>query len=192
MMPTRMGVAIALTAYRARGQHWPAMCPDRSAPKRLLLLVPTSTYRTEDFVEAARRLDVDLVVASERDNALAAEAPNHLLRLPFDDPGAAVATVREFARARPIDAVVPVDDLTTVSGAAIAAALGLRANPMRAVQAARNKLEMRQRLARAGVRAPVFADFPVGEDPRAVARSVTYPCVLKPLVLSASRGVIRA
>ena len=60
------------------------------------------------------------------------------------------------------------------------------------MQAAGNKLEMRERLARAGVRAPIFADFPVSEDPRAAARAVSYPCVLKPLVLSASRGVIRA
>jgi hypothetical protein len=42
------------------------------AGPRLLLLVPTTTYRTEDFVEAARRLDVDLVVAAERPNTLAA------------------------------------------------------------------------------------------------------------------------
>jgi len=176
------------------------MCADRAPSgdgfhpraKRLLLLIPTSTYRTEDFVEAARRLDVDLVVASERDNAFAAEAPDHLLRLPFDDPGAAAARVSEYARARPIDAVVPVDDLTTVSGAAIAAALGLRANPIGAVQATRDKLEMRERLARAGVRAPDFADFALTADPREAARAVAYPCVLKPLVLSASRGVIRA
>ena len=86
-----MRSAIALTAYRARASIGPGMCADRSAPKRLLLLVPTSTYRTEDFVEAARQLDVDLVVASERDSALAAEAPEHLLTLPFDDPGAAAA-----------------------------------------------------------------------------------------------------
>jgi len=168
------------------------MCADLSPGKRLLLLIPTSTYRTEDFVEAARGLDIDLVVASERASALAAEAPQHLLTLPFGDPAAAAAQVREFARARPIDAVVPVDDLTTVPGAAIAAALGLRANPITAVQAAGNKLEMRERLAGAGVRAPIFADFPLSEDPRVAARAVSYPCVLKPLVLSASRGVIRA
>ncbi len=41
-----------------------------AVPPRLLLLVPTTTYRTEDFVEAARRLDVDLVVAAERPNTL--------------------------------------------------------------------------------------------------------------------------
>jgi biotin carboxylase len=163
-----------------------------AAPKRLLLLIPTSTYRTEDFMAAAKRLDVDLVVASERPNVMAAEFPDHLLTLPFDDPAAAEAQIRAYARARPIDAVVPVDDVTTVTAATVAGALGLRANPVAAVEAAHNKLEMRERFATAGVPQPPFAAFAVDDDPRAVARRVRYPCVLKPLVLSASRGVIRA
>ena len=39
---------------------------------------------------------------------------------------------------------------------------------------------------------PGFALHGFDEDPEALARRVTYPCVLKPLRLSASRGVIRA
>jgi hypothetical protein len=65
--------------------------------KRLLLLIPTTTYRTEDFMEAAGRLDVDLVVASDRPNVMAGEFPESLLTLPFDDPVAAVAEMREHA-----------------------------------------------------------------------------------------------
>ena len=169
------------------------MCAEPAArPKRLLLLIPTSTYRTEDFVEAARRLDVDLVVASERPNVMAGEFPDHLLTVPFDDPPAAEAQLAAYARARPIDAVVPVDDVSVLAGAVIAAALGLKANPVAAVRATRNKLEMRELLAKAEVPAPSFAAFPADEDPAAVAGRVRYPCVLKPLVLSASRGVIRA
>src|SRR5262244_2398424 len=99
-----------------------------SAPKRLLLLIPTTTYRTEDFVEAARRLDVDLVVASDQPSTMAGAFPDALLALPFGDPAAAAARIREYAARRPLDAVVPVDDLTTVAGATIAGALGLRAN----------------------------------------------------------------
>ncbi len=159
---------------------------------RLLLLIPTSTYRTEDFMEAARMLDVDLVVASDRPNVMSGEFPDHLLTLPFADPDAAVSEMRQYAARRPLDAVVPVDDLTTVVGAAIAQALGLRANPVAAVSTTRNKLRMRQRLAQAGVPSPPFTSFGLDEDPAAAARRVPYPCVLKPLVLSASRGVIRA
>src|SRR4030095_7636797 len=98
-----------------------------AVPKRLLLLIPTSTYRTEDFMAAAKRLDVDLVVASERPNVMASEFPEHLLTLPLDDPAAAEAEIRVYARTRPIDAVVPVDDVTTVTAATIAGALGLTA-----------------------------------------------------------------
>ena len=163
-----------------------------AAPPRLLLLVPTTTYRTEDFVEAARRLDVDLVVAAERPNTLAAALPDHLLTLPFADPAAAAALMRDYARTRPVAAVVPVDDATTVVGAAIGQALGLRANALAAVSATRDKQAMREALARGGVRQPGFAVFSITADPEAVAARAQYPCVLKPLVLSASRGVIRA
>jgi biotin carboxylase len=167
------------------------MSPAEAAP-RLLLLVPTTTYRTEDFVEAARRLDVDLVVAAEKPNTMAAALPDHLLTLPFDDPPAAAALMREYARAYPVAAVVPVDDATTVVGAAIGQALGLRANPVAAVNATRDKQAMREALAGAEVRQPGFAVFSVTDDPQAAAARVRFPCVLKPLVLSASRGVIRA
>ena len=122
--------------------------------KRLLLLIPTTTYRTEDFMEAAGRLDVDLVVASDRPNVMAGEFPESLLTLPFDDPVAAVAEMREHAARHPLDAVVPVDDVSAVAGAAIAGALGLRANPVAAVAATRDKLRMRELLAQArGARA---------------------------------------
>jgi biotin carboxylase len=160
--------------------------------KRLLLLIPTTTYRTEDFVEAARTLDVDLVIASDRPNVMSGEFPDHLLTLPFADPAAAAKEVRRFSERRPLDAVVPVDDLTTVVAAEICRDLGLRSNPIGAVSATRNKLRMRQRLAGSGVPGPAFTAFGIDEDPRLAARQVGYPSVLKPLVLAASRGVIRA
>jgi len=165
-----------------------AMAPSQ----RLLLLIPTSTYRTEDFVDAARSLDVDLVIASDRPNVMAGEFPDHLLTLPFSDPAAAAREMQRYAARRPIDAVVPVDDATTVVASAVGEALGLRVNPLAAAQATRDKRVMRERLARAGVPSPSFTAVRVDEDGAAAAARVAYPCVLKPRVLSASRGVIRA
>ncbi|MGH7414782.1 MAG: ATP-grasp domain-containing protein, partial [Candidatus Rokuibacteriota bacterium] len=155
-------------------------------------LIPTTTYRTEDFVEAAQALDVDLVIASDRPNVMSGEFPDHLLTLPFGDPAAAASEMRGYAARRPLDAVVPVDDATTVVASAIGEALGLRVNPLAAAQATRNKRVMRELLARAGVASPPFTTVSGADDPRAAARRMTYPCVLKPLVLAASRGVIRA
>ena len=159
---------------------------------RLLLLLPTTTYRTEDFLLAARTLGVDIVCASEKPSTFEAHAPDHLLTLDFGDPDAAAARVAELAARQPLSAVVGVDDLTTVAAAAIAERLGLRSSAVAAVAAARDKYQMRQCLAAAGVPIPRFRRIALKDDPFLAARGVAFPCVLKPLALSASRGVIRA
>jgi biotin carboxylase len=51
---------------------------------------------------------------------------------------------------------------------------------------------MREVLKSSGFPSPGFRSVSVADDPRSVAAGVRYPCVLKPLALSASRGVIRA
>jgi biotin carboxylase len=119
-------------------------------------------------------------------------APDHLLTLDFTDPDGAATKVAEVAARRPLRAVVGVDDLTTVAAAAIAERLGLRTNAVAAVTAARDKFQMRQCLAAAGVPIPRFRRLALKDDPFLAARGVQFPCVLKPLTLSASRGVIRA
>jgi biotin carboxylase len=159
---------------------------------RLLLLLPTTTYRTEDFLDAARTLGVDVVCASEKPSTFEAHAPDHLLTIDFADPDAAAARVAELAARRPLNAVVGVDDLTSVAAAAIAERLGLRSNALAAVAAARDKYQMRQCLAASGVPIPRFRRIALKDDPFLAARGVAFPCVLKPLALSASRGVIRA
>ena len=159
---------------------------------RVLLLLPTTTYRTHDFLDAARALGVDIVCASEKPSTFEAHAPDNLLTLDFDDPDAAAAKVAALADRRPLAAVVGVDDLTAVAAAAIAERLGLRASGRAAVTAARDKYQMRQCLAAAGVPVPRYRRIALKDDPFLAARGVAFPCVLKPLALSASRGVIRA
>jgi biotin carboxylase len=158
----------------------------------LLLLLPTTTYRTEAFIDAATRLGVELVCASERPSTLEELSPNSLVTLDFADPLGSAETIARFAQSRPIDAVVGVDDLTTVTAAAISERLGLKANALPAVSAARDKHAMRRCLAEAGVPVPRFRLVELANDPASAARKTEYPCVLKPLMLSASRGVIRA
>ena len=89
----------------------------------MLLLLPTTTYRTEAFVAAAAQLGVDVTVASERPNALSRLNPAALLTLDFKNPQEAAQRVVEFSTAHPIDAVVPVDSQVVVVGASISAAL---------------------------------------------------------------------
>jgi biotin carboxylase len=164
----------------------------RPSSPRLLLLLPTVTYRTVAFVEAARRLGAELTVASERPSTFERANPTGLVTLDFADPTHAAAQAREFARAHPVHGVVAVDDDTAVVAAAIAEALGLRGNPVAAAAAARDKHQQRQLLAAAGVAVPRFELLTTAADPESLSRGVSYPCVLKPLRLSGSRGVVRA
>jgi len=100
--------------------------------------------------------------------------------------------VVELADRRPIRAVVGVDDTTAVAAAAIAEALGVTtANSVSAANASRDKLQTRRRLGAAGVPQPRYWPISLDDDPAHAARQVEWPCVLKPLSLSASRGVIR-
>ena len=159
---------------------------------RLLLLLPTVTYRTVAFVEAARRLGVDLTVGSERASTFEHANPAGLITLDFTDPAHAAAQARAFACEHPVHGVVGVDDDTAVLAAAVAGELGLRGNPVAAAAAARDKYEQRLLLAKAGVAVPRVERHPIAVDPEELGRTVAYPCVLKPLRLAASRGVIRA
>jgi len=160
--------------------------------QRVLLLLPTTTYRTQAFLDAARTLGVEVVCASERPNVFAEQAPDNLLTLDFDHPESVAEAVSRFGQAHPIDAVVGVDDLTTVVAAAVAQRLGLPANSVTAAAATRDKHVMRQRLSEAGVPEPGFRPISLDDDLAVAAGDIGYPCVLKPLRLSASRGVIRA
>ncbi len=163
-------------------------------PGELLLLVSTRSYRTEDFRTAAHRLGVALVLGSDRCHRIEetfGEDPG-LLSLDYRDPSRAAEQIAQAARSRPIRGVVPVDEGTAVIAALAAEKLGLPHNPPEAARRAANKHAMRAALAEAGVPVPRFWCFDLGGGPREPAQQVTYPCVLKPLLLSASRGVIRA
>jgi biotin carboxylase len=159
---------------------------------RVLLLLPTTTYRTPDFLEAAAGLGLEVTVASEEPNVLQGSNPGGLLTLDFRDPAACARRIADLARHTPFSAVVGVDDRTSVAASAIAASLGLPANPSAAAVAAWHKATLRRRLSAAGVPTPAHRLFSREEDPLAVAGSVRYPCVLKPTFLAGSRGVIRA
>jgi len=143
-------------------------------------------------VEAARQIGVELTVASEQASTLAAANPAGLLTLDFEQPERAADAVRVFAQQYPINGVVGVDDRTALVAAAIATKLKLNGNPVHAAIAASDKYLQRQLLARATVPIPRFVLRELDEDPATIAKSIAYPCVLKPVRLSASRGVIRA
>nr|BBH91866.1 phosphoribosylglycinamide synthetase [Thermogemmatispora argillosa] len=166
--------------------------PQTEARKRVLLLMTPATYRGGAFASAARRLGLEVVVGLDTPSGLVASWPAEVLALDFKAPEEAVERIVSFARERPLQAVLSVDDSAVELAALASEALGLPCNAPAAAEAARDKYLMRQRMAAGGVPCPVFRHFPLTADPEACARMVSYPCVLKPRRLSGSRGVIRA
>ena len=165
---------------------------DTPTNRRLLLLVPTTSYRIGDFLDAAERLGVDVAVGSDERQVLELYSGGGTLSVDFDDPDRGVARIVAYDAEFPLAAIVGVDDETTLIAALAAQALGLPHNAPDSIEATANKHRFRTRLANSGLPAPRFFLVPVGDDPALAARGSFYPAVLKPLALSASRGVIRA
>lgn len=133
-----------------------------------------------------------VTVASDHRNALAEGAPGATLTLDLDDLEGALRTVRAFHRERPIRGVVAAEDEGVRVAAAVAGALGLRGNPVPAAETCRRKDLFREALSRAGVRSPRHRVIDDSVRADSLAGRVSFPCVVKPLSLSASRGVVRA
>ena len=156
-----------------------------------MLLIPSASYRAHDFMQAATRLGLDVVVASDIGQPLGA-FPERSLSADFSDTEAGAETIARYADSHPVDAVVAVDDGGTLLAAKAAALLRMPANPAAAVAATRNKAMLRRLLAAAGLPSPPYRVCRFAEDAAAIARELAFPVVLKPLALAGSRGVMRA
>jgi biotin carboxylase len=154
--------------------------------------LPTSTYRAPDFLAAAARLGVEVVVGSEHRQAMAGEMGDRAVVVPLTDREAGAAAIEALAARAPIDAVLAVDDRGIEIAALAGERLGLVHTDPRAVAATRDKALMRRLLSVAGVDQPAFRSATDPEQVATLAAELGFPVVVKPVGLSASRGVIRA
>jgi hypothetical protein len=157
--------------------------------RRLLLIGATTGYQTRVFAEAAARLGYELVLATDRCHVLDDPWGDHALALRFEDPPGAAAIL---AAEGGLDGIVAVGDRPTYIAALAAERMGIPYNSPDSVAASRNKFMARERFRDAGLLVPKFQRVLLSEGPERPAQEALYPCVLKPLGLSASRGVIRA
>ena len=160
--------------------------------KRVLLLLPTTGYRNQDFLAAAKKLGVEIVSAANYCHQLAPSwglAP--IMALHFDRPDEAADTVLREIDGRP-DAVLAVDDSGVELAALLAERFGLPGNSAHAVRRVRDKLAFRRLLKERGFPCPGFHHLPSGEHPGTLVRGLKFPLVVKARRLSGSRGVIRA
>jgi biotin carboxylase len=160
--------------------------------KRLLVLASKLGYQTRGFAEAAERLGVEAIFGTDRCHQLDDPWGDRAVALHFETPREAAEEIARELRANPPGAVLALGDRPTPTAAYAARALHIRGNPPEAVEICRDKLRQREMLAAAGLPVPQFFSFSTSEEGAQVAARVKFPCVVKPTVLAASQGVIRA
>ena len=158
-------------------------------PQRLLLFAATTGYQIRVFAEAARRLGVEATLAADRCNRLDDPWGDHSIAVKFDYR---MPQSVETFRGMRFDGVAAVGDRPAALAAEGAAMLGIPFHPPAAAYACQDKYLARQLYQAAGLPVPAYFRAALTEDAGALACRAPYPCVLKPLGLSASRGVIRA
>ena len=165
---------------------------ESSVTVRVLLLSTTTGYQLRSFTESAERLGIELMLATDRCHQLDDPWRDGAVAVRFHEEDASLAAILEAARDRPLAGVLAVGDRPAVLAARVADALSLRGHAPLAVDATRNKKLMRQKFAAADLEGPWVRTISANDDAAAVAASARYPCVVKPIALSGSRGVIRA
>jgi biotin carboxylase len=159
--------------------------------RRILLVAATTGYQIRSFGDAARKLGVELVLASDRCDHLDDPWRDGAIAVRFHDRVASTRTVLSALVDRPVQGVVAVGDRPAVFAAAVASSLGLPGNTAEAAERSRNKLLARHAFQAARLNVPRFSLVPPGAPPQQAAEQTEYPAVVKPLALSGSRGVIR-
>jgi hypothetical protein len=160
--------------------------------KRLLLFTAKLGYQTRSFEDAARELGVQLVYITDRCHQLEDPWGDQAIAVHFETPETAAYTVMEALRGQNVGGILALGDRPAAAAAYAARGLGLRYNHPAAVEACRSKLRMKEVFRDAGLNVPWFRSLPIEPIPEPALLGISYPCVLKPLSLSASQGVVRA
>jgi len=160
--------------------------------KSILLFASKLGYQTRSFDAAARRLGVRLVFVTDRCHELSNPWGDDALAVRFDAPEHAAGRALQEFRKRHFDGVVALGDRPTIAAAYTARGLGLAANHPVAVEACHNKLRTREVFREAGLPNPWFRAVALTPEPEPALLGIKYPCVIKPMSLSASQGVMRA
>ena len=166
--------------------------PMHGPRKNLLILTSKLGYQTRSFADAAKELGVNIQFGTDRCHKLEDPWSDGALPLNFASPQEAAQEIAKQTESNPPDAVLALGDRPTATAAYAACALGIPGNDPKAVERCRNKLLQRETLHAAGLGVPEFFSFAIRGGIHDISPQLKFPCVVKPLSLAASQGVIRA
>lgn len=157
---------------------------------RVLIIAPHGSYRTSSFIQAAKNLDVDVIIASQGKHSIISDYVQGL-HIDQDYSENALTTILAEARHHPFNVVIGTDDIATGLAARVAEELHLPHNSPESVAIAKQKDLARECLHLAGVQIPRFIKLNIQHSSTIDNIELSFPLVVKPVALSGSRGVIR-
>jgi predicted ATP-grasp superfamily ATP-dependent carboligase len=159
---------------------------------RVLLLSTTTGYQLRAFDDAAAKLGFELVFATDHCDRLDDPWQTRAIPVKFYEEPKGLAAIERAARGAPFDGVLAVGDRPVALAALAAERLGLPGHPPAAARVTASKRLLRQALEDAGLPTPWFFSVAADSDPEEALARARFPCVVKPLALAGSRGVVRA
>ena len=160
------------------------------AADTVALIAANHSYRASDFLTAAEKCGVSIVLISDGQPDIVPDKQRGL-RVDLSRADAAYAIAQQL-NANEIRSVIAPDESLLELAAQVSKLLRLTHNPISALQTSTNKYLARSKLRSDGLPVPDFQLIDVVDRTAIQGNQIQYPCVLKPLNMSASRGVIRA
>lgn len=157
---------------------------------RVLIIAPHGSYRTSPFIKAANKLNIDVLIASQGEHSIVSDYVQGL-HIDFQNESLAIKTILAEAKKQAFSGIIGTDDVTTELAAHVAEKLFLPHNDPQAVKIAQRKDLARLSLKQSAVKIPEFDLLTTTKSLSEQTIQVNFPAVIKPVALSASRGVIR-
>jgi len=157
----------------------------------VILIIPSASYRTSAFITVVEKLDLKVLVISDKSQVFSGKYPDNLMIINFHHWKDRLDEISEWSERNGLKAVIGVDEESIVLAANLSNYLKVEHNPVESVLLTKDKYLMRFELKNARLNSPWFKRFSIHDSPNKIINEISFPCVIKPTFLSASRGVIR-
>ena len=159
--------------------------------RSVLLIAPHNSYRIHAYIEAAQRLDISLVIASQSEFSLVSAVANGI-QIDFSDTALSLQRIVTAHQEHQFRAVIASDDGSVALAALVGKTLGLSANAEDSAKLTQRKDLARLRLKQHGQPIPDFRVVNTFLPLLDQLSQLNYPVVVKPVSMSGSKGVIKA
>ena len=157
----------------------------------VILIIPSGSYRTNAFMNAVIKLDLKVLVITDKSQVFSEHYPENVITMNFQLWKDWLDIIREWSERYDLKAVIGVDEESIILAARLSESLCIEHNSLESVKITKDKYLMRRELKKFGLIGPWFKRFSVHKQPQEIFSEISLPCVIKPTFLSASQGVFR-